>query len=312
MKHMNVVVQGSLIFDFITKAKFLPKLGQAVIGTDFGMFSGGKGANQAVQLARLGAKVHVIGRLGADFMGDFLLEKLNADHIDTSFILRDEKSNTSICAIHVDEKGNNTIIVVPLANASCCAGDVEAAEKQIEAADIVLTQMETTAEAMEATVKLATKHGKPVVLNPAPAGQVAPEILEKVCIITPNETEAEHITGIALSGFEAMEWRKHAADRFHEMGAKQVIITLGADGCYYSGPGKQLYAPAYPVKAEDSTAAGDAFNGALCYALASGMSIEEAIRYGNAAGAIAASRFGSQISLCTNAELSAFFANHKP
>jgi ribokinase len=306
MQQIRAVVQGSLIFDFLTKAKVLPKPGQTVSGTNFGMFSGGKGANQAVQLARMGARVHMIGRVGCDFMGDFLLEKIRAEGIDASFILKDEKINTSLCAIHIDEEGRNDIIIVPLANARCGAGDVDAAEEQIAAADIVLTQMETTAEAMERTVKLAAKYGKKAVLNTAPAGAVSPEILEKVFAVTPNESEAEQITGIIQDDFEAAEWRKRAAARFHEMGAERVVITLGAAGCYYSGPGEQWHIPAYSIKAEDSTAAGDAFNGALCYALALGKSMKEAVWYGNAAGAIATSRFGSQASLCSYDELTKF------
>ena len=311
MKQVRVVVQGSLIFDFFAKAKVLPKVGQTVSGTDFGMFSGWKGANQAVQLARLGAKVHMIGRVGCDFTGDFLLEKLQAETIDTSFILRDKETSTSLCAVHIDEEGRNAIIIVPLANARCAAADVETAEKEIAVADILLTQCETTTEAMEAAVTLAAKFGKPVVLNPAPAVKVEPEILEKIFILTPNETEAEQIAGIAQGAFEPPEWRKRAAARLREMGAKRVIITLGADGCYYSGDGEELYVPAFPIKPSDSTAAGDAFNGALCYALAMGKGVEEAIRYGNAAGAIAASRFGSQASLCTMKELSSFLTEHE-
>jgi ribokinase len=281
-------VQGSLIFDFFAKAKVLPKVGQAIIGTDFGMFSGGKGANQAVQFARLGAKVYMIGRIGTEFTGDFLMDKLHAEGIDTSFIIRDKESSTSLCAVHVDEEGRNDIIVVPLANGRCKASDVEAAEKEIARADVLLTQLETTHEAMEAFVNLGVKHGKPVVLNPAPASSVKPEILEKVFILTPNETEAEAISGIMQDEYPAPEWRKRAAARLHEMGAKQIIITLGAEGCYYSTREKEIYVPAFSIKAEDSTGAGDAFNASFSYALALGKNVEEAIRYGNAAGAIAA------------------------
>jgi ribokinase len=308
MKQVKAVVQGSVIFDFVTKAKVLPKVGQAVIGTSLGMFSGGKGANQAVQLARLGAKVHLIGRIGRDFTGDFLLEKLRAECVDTSFVIRDEESSTSLCAIHVDEAGHNAIIVVPQANARCRAADVEAAEEKIAAADVVLTQLETTKEAMEAVVNLGIKHGKPVVLNPAPASTVAQEILEKVYILTPNESEAEQLSGISQEEFEGPVWRELAAKRLHELGVKRVLITLGVDGCYYSDAKKRRHVPTYSLKAEDSTGAGDAFNAAFCYALALGLPIDEAIRYGNGAGSLAASRFGSQASLCTIDELNVLLA----
>jgi ribokinase len=310
MKQVRVVVEGSLIFDFMTKAKALPRVGQALLGTGFTMGSGGKGANQAVQLARLGADVCMIGRIGVDFMGDFLLEKLNAEKIDTSFIIRDKESSTSICAIHVDEQGRNDIIVVPLANSRCCAPDVDVAEKRIAEADIVLTQLETTNEAMEKTVELGVKYGKRVVLNPAPASPVRSEILKKVFLVTPNENEAEEITGIMQGDYPAEEWRKRAASSLHEQGAKNVILTLGEAGAYYSSEGKELFVKAFTVKPEDSTAAGDAFNGALCYALAVGKSMEEAIVWGNAAGALAVSKIGSQSSLCNMEELSAFLKNN--
>jgi len=306
MKQIRVVVEGSLIFDLMTKAKTLPRVGQTLLGTGFAMGSGGKGANQAVQLARLGADVTMIGRVGADFMGDYLLEKLKGEKIDTSFIIRDKESSTGICAIHVDEEGRNDIIVVLLANSRCSAPDVEAAEKRIAEADIVLSQLETTNEAMEKTVELGVKYGKRVILNPAPASPVRSEIFNKVFLVTPNEKEAEEISGVMQGDYPPEEWRKRAASSFHEQGAKNVILTLGEAGAYYSSEGKELFVKAFKIKPEDSTAAGDAFNGALCYALALGKSVEEAIVWGNAAGALAVSRIGSQSSLCTMEELAAF------
>jgi ribokinase len=306
MGTVKAVVQGSMIFDLVTKAKVLPKVGQAVIGTGFGMFSGGKGANQAVQLARLGAGVTLIGRIGRDFMGDFLLERYREEGIHTEYITQDNETATSLCAIHVDEQGHNDIIVVPQANNRCSASDVEAAERSIAQADVVLTQLETTTEAMEKTVELGVKYGKPVVLNPAPASKISSELLKKVFLLTPNETEAEEISGIGQDEYDAEEWRKRAAGKMHDLGAERVIITLGEAGCYYSSWGEELFVPAFKIKPEDSTAAGDAFNGALCFALAQGKTVEEAMRWGTAAGALAASRFGSQASLCTMAELVSF------
>jgi ribokinase len=306
MKKVNAVVQGSLIFDFFTKAKVLPKPGQTVIGTGFGIFSGGKGANQAVQLARLGAHVTMIGRIGCDFMGDFLLERNRAEGVDTAFITRDRETGTSLCAVHVDEEGHNDIIIVPQANACCSPADVEAAEDRIAGADIILTQLETSYEAMEKTVSLGVTYRKPVVLNPAPASKISSEIMKKVFLITPNEAEAEEISGICQSEYSEAEWRKRTAGALHDLGAERIIITLGAAGCYYSAPDKEMFVPAFEVKTEDSTAAGDAFNGALCFALGQGKTIDNAILWGNAAGALAASKFGSQISLCSLKELEVF------
>jgi ribokinase len=310
MKTVKAVVQGSMIFDFFAKAKVLPKMGQTVIGTGFGIFSGGKGANQAVQLARLGAGVTMIGRIGTDFMGDFLLERHREEGISIEYITRDNETMTSVCAVHVDEQGHNDIIVAPQANGRCSAADVEAAEISIAEADVVLTQLETTTEAMEKTIELGAKYGKPVVLNPAPAAKISPEVLKKVFLLTPNETEAEEISGIGQDEYNAVEWRKRAAGKMHDLGAERVIITLGEAGCYYSLRGKEFFAPAFKIKPEDSTAAGDAFNGALCFALTRGKTVEEAMCWGNAAGALAVSRFGSQASLCTLAELVTFLDKH--
>jgi ribokinase len=159
---------------------------------------------------------------------------------------------------------------------------------------------------MEKTVELGVKHGKRVVLNPAPASPVKSEIFKKVFLVTPNENEAEEISGVMRSDYSTEEWRKRAASSLHELGAKNVILTLGDAGAYYSSEGKELFVKAFAIKPEDSTAAGDAFNGALCYALALGKSVEEAVVWGNAAGALAVSRIGSQSSLCTMEELSAF------
>lgn len=311
MYRVRILVQGSMLFDFFTKAKALPKVGQTVLGDYFGMFSGGKGSNQAVQLARLGAEVYMVGRVGCDFMGDFLIDRLKAEGINTSYIICDDSINTGLCAVHIDEMGRNAIIVVPLANTHCCKDDVYKAESLIATADAVLCQLETTVEAAECTLDLANKYNVPVVLNPAPAVNVPDRMFEKAYLITPNETEAEFFTGIKINEYPQEEWRELAAKRLHDMGAKRVVITLGANGCYYSDTDNSAYYPAFEINAVDSTAAGDAFNAALCFTLANKKSLPEAISYGNGAGALAASRFGSQVSLCSFEELDSFLKERR-
>ncbi|MCX7710339.1 MAG: ribokinase [Clostridia bacterium] len=301
----RIVVQGSMLFDFFTKAKELPKVGQTVLGNYFGMFSGGKGSNQAVQLARLGAEVYMIGRVGCDFMGDFLLDKLRSEGMDTAYIVRDDSIHTGLCAVHIDERGRNDIIVVPLANTHCCREDVLKAESLISSAEIVLCQLETTVEAAYCAMELANRHGKPAVLNPAPAVEIPQEMVRWAYLFTPNETEAEFYSGINQNDFAPEIWRELAAERLRELGASRILITLGKDGCFYYDGKDKIHYPAFAVNAVDSTAAGDAFNAALAYALAMKKNIPEAIRYANGAGSLAASRFGSQASLCNIAELEA-------
>jgi ribokinase len=308
----RIVVIGSLVFDFVAKAVRLPRTGETVLGEQFGMFPGGKGANQAVQAGRLGAEVYLVGRLGDDFLADRLLASLAESGVATEFIQRDRSVKTASCCIHVDAHGNNAIIIVPEANRACSPEDVDRAASVLRSADLVLCQLEIPTATVAYALARAARSGVPAILNPAPAQEISGSLLSQVSILTPNETEAEFLTGFARSEdlpLAGESWVAGAAQRLLGLGPRTVIITLGERGAYLAtGSGGRLL-PAYPVAVVDTTAAGDAFNGALAVALAEGKQIEEAVAFANAAGALATTRAGAQPSLAWREELERFRAS---
>jgi ribokinase len=302
----RIVVVGSLVFDFVAKAPRLPRKGETVLGEQFGMFPGGKGANQAVQAGRLGAEVYLVGRVGDDFLAEQLLASLTESGVATEFVQRDPSVKTASCCIHVDEAGNNAIIIVPQANLACSLDDVEAAAKVLRSADILLCQLEIPTATVAHAIALAVASRVPTILNPAPAQQVPLALLSQVTILTPNETEAEFLSGnAALETPDSTDdtWAADAAQKLLALGLQTVLITLGERGCYLAtGSCRQLIA-SYPVPVVDTTAAGDAFNGALAVALAEGREMEDSIAFANAAGALATTRVGAQPSLAWRTEL---------
>jgi ribokinase len=301
----RIVVIGSLVFDFVAKAPRLPRTGETVLGERFGMFPGGKGANQAVQAGRLGAEVYLIGRVGDDFLADRLLTSLTESGVATDFIQRDRSVNTAACCIHVDEQGNNAIVIVPEANLACSPDDVDRAAQVLRSADIVLCQLEIPIPTVAYALAVASQSQVPTILNPAPAQQIPASLLSLVNILTPNETEAEFLTGPA-SRTASDSWAAGAAQKLLAVGPQTVIITLGERGAHLATRSGQRLIPAYPVAVVDTTAAGDAFNGALAVALAEGKEIEEAVAFANAAGALAATRAGAQPSLAWREEIDRF------
>ncbi|MDR3643895.1 MAG: ribokinase [Clostridia bacterium] len=305
-RKIRIAVAGSMIFDFVASADRLPKTGETVIGNSFGMFSGGKGANQAVQAAKLGAEVYMIGRVGDDFLGERLMEGLKKTGVITDYIKKDPTSHTAACCIHVDANGDNAIIIAPEANMSVTADDIRSAGEVIQSADIFISQLEIAMPAVEYAVGLASEHGVPVVLNPAPHRAVSKELFKRADVVTPNETEAEFYTGIPMEKSNIEECAAANAEKLMAMGAKSVVITLGKKGAFlaYEGIRKRIDTP-YVVPV-DTTAAGDAFNGALAVALAEGRSMEQAVVFANGAGALAASKAGAQSSICDRAQLEAF------
>ncbi|HOW70581.1 MAG TPA: ribokinase [Phycisphaerae bacterium] len=316
-KKPRVVVVGSLVFDCVALADRIPRKGETVLGQSFGTFSGGKGANQAVAAARLGAEVFMVGRVGQDDRARFLLANLNTSGVNTEFVKADPVAGTGACCIHVDAAGENTIIIVPQANLACAPEDVDAARKVIASADAVVCQLEIAMPAVVRAVDLANELGVRVILNPAPAGSFPAGLFAKATYLTPNETEAEFFTGVALppcgSGVgRDNDWEARASARLLDMGPGKVIITLGQRGAYLATRNTRQLIPSYPVKAVDTTAAGDAFSGALALALAEGRSDEQAIAFANGAGALAATRAGSQPSLPTRQELDDFLRCAKP
>ncbi|HEY9792873.1 MAG TPA: ribokinase [Candidatus Obscuribacterales bacterium] len=300
----HVVVVGSLSVDFVMRVPRRPQKGETIAGSDFNTFVGGKGNNQALAAARAGAKVHMVGRVGTDSYGDRLIETLTRDGIDPQFIFRDKEVGTGIANIYVDPEGDNSIVIVPQSNARLSRQDVEKAQDIILDAKVVLLQMEIPDDAILAAAELGQKANAIVILNPAPAppsGRLPKGLLSYIDLVVPNQTEIALLTGIAA---DTRESAKEAAVLLQQQGVAQVIVTLGEQGALFiNADGKDKMIPSYKVKAVDSTAAGDAFCGALAAALASGKPIEDAISVGCAAGALAVTRAGAEPSLPTASEI---------
>lgn len=298
----RIVVLGDMIYDCFIWADHLPHMGETVSGFDSGFFSGGKGANQAVQAARLGAEVYLISMVGNDDRGKFLCAELAKAGVDVSHVIISEEHSTSTCCVHVDKEGNNAIIVDPMANECITREEILACRQLIESADVFMTQLQVNTEAVEIAVKIAYEAKVPVVLNPAPAKTVSETVFRMADFITPNETEAEFYTGVTVTN----ENLEEIAERFRMAGARGVIITLGSRGAYYAVDGEQGIVPAFKIEPVDATAAGDSFNAVFAYAVACGKSVSEAVRVGNAAGALTATRKGSQVSMPNGNEIDKF------
>jgi ribokinase len=272
----------------------LPAPGETVLGGDFFMNPGGKGANQAVAAARLGGEVHFVCKVGKDVFGETALQQFKQDGINTQFVTQDPLAPSGIALINVDAKGENCITVASGANNCLSKGDIDAASEIFEAGDFVLTQLETPLETVVYAAKIAAKKGLKVVLNPAPAAELPAELFPHLYAITPNETEAEILTGVAVTNLLSAE---KAANILLNKGVQHVIITLGADGAFYKTAYETEPIPVAKVEAKDTTAAGDCFNGALVVGLSEGMSWTEAITFACKAASISVTRLGAQASM---------------
>ncbi len=301
----SIVVVGSSNTDLVVRAPALPGPGETVLGSAFLVAPGGKGANQAVAAARLGARVTLVARLGADEFGDRALAALRREGIDTTFVARDAEAASGVALIVVSESGENAIAVAPGANMRLAAADVDRAAPAIREADALLLQLETPLPTVRHAATLAMKAGVPVILNPAPAAPLAGELLSRVSVLTPNELEAAALTGTSASGVDAA---RQAALRLHASGVADVVITLGREGALMEGEAGSGHVPGCAVTAVDTTAAGDAFNGALAVALAEGASLERAVRFANRAAALSITRPGAQPSLPTREAVESFAA----
>jgi ribokinase len=296
----KIVVVGSSNTDMVVRSGHLPARGETVLGEKFIMTAGGKGANQAVAAARLGAEVAFVARLGRDMFGERSLAGYQAEGIKTDYIVRDDDEPSGVALIVVDERAENIIAVAPGANGRLSPVDVYAAEPALEEADCVLLQLEIPLEAVRAAIDLARRHGVRTILNPAPAQALPDELLRKVDVLTPNEHEAAKLMGEhADSALEALIAR----------GAGSVVMTCGAAGCEVMSNGKRQQVPGYRVEAVDTTGAGDCFNGALAVALAHGLTLVDAARYANAAAALAVTRFGAQSSMPTDEDVQEFLSS---
>ena len=289
----NITVLGSYNTDLIVGLERLPRPGETILGGRFQTAAGGKGANQAVAAARAGGKVSFIARLGRDSFGDKALAALREDGIDVSHVSRDARSPSGVALILVARGGENSIAVAGGANGRLSATMVEKARAAIAGADILLMQLETPLATIEAAVRIAAESGTRVILNPAPAKALSDALLRKVSILTPNESEAEMLTGIRQNGPAAAE---KAALKLLRRGVQSVIVTLGARGALIASDAGTKFIRGFKVKAVDTTAAGDTFNGALAVAFTEGMTMEKAVEFANAAAALSVTRAGAQTS----------------
>jgi len=300
----RIVVVGSFITDLVFRTPRRPKLGETIIGLEFGLFTGGKGYNQAIGAARLGAEVVMVGRLGQDMFGDLFIKSLDKEGVNAVHVGRDAEAGTGVANPVIDvEAGNNSIIIVPRANMRLSPQHSDQARDVITSADILMLQLEVPLETTIYAARIAHENGVKVLLNPAPAQPLPPELFSLVDILTPNEVEASQLTGIEIN---TPENALQASRRLVEMGVGRVVMTLGARGAYLYGPeGGDLVSP-FKVEMVDPTAAGDAFCAGFAVALARGMDPKQAVRHGNASGALAATVLGAEPSMPTLAKVTEF------
>ena len=290
----KILVIGSSNMDLVIQADHFPRPGETIIGGNFSMIPGGKGANQAVAAARLGGKVALVAQVGDDLFGQANLDNYQREGIDIANVERHPDVPTGVALISVDKSGENTIIVASGANAEMGINNLERASMLFEWADVVLLQLEIPLEVVTEAARMAKAQGKKVILNPAPARSLPAELLENVDIITPNETEAEFLTGISVSDISSAAL---AAARFNASGIQKVIITLGENGAFLAEGNIEEIIPTQRVKAVDTTAAGDTFNGALAVALGRGESINTAVTFALKAATLSVQRLGAQTSI---------------
>jgi ribokinase len=309
----KIAVVGSLSCDMVMQVPRRPQKGETIIGTAFNIFVGGKGNNQALAIARNGAAVNMIGKIGTDLFGDRVAAKLEETGVNTKFLYRDSEIGTGIADIIVDAEGDNYISIAPQANGRLCARDIDNAKSAIQECSYLLMQLEISVETVTHAAKLAKELGLTVVLNPAPApadGILPDELLKHVDIIIPNQTEAELLTGIKVVDIiSAID----AAKALQSKGIKQVIITMGEMGALLVDDNCMPHmTPSFEVSVTDTTAAGDAFCGGLLAALASGKKLHSAMDFACAAGALATTKLGAEPSLPTLTEVKQLVETREP
>lgn len=294
----RICVLGSMNMDIVLKVKNMPQVGETIMSKAMEKIAGGKGANQAVAAKRSGADVYMIAKVGRDDNGVILTEELEKDNIDVRYVFKDNKEPTGMAIINVDDNGDNSIIVVSGANMAINSNEISSIEGVIEESNIVITQFETPMDMSIEAFKLAKKHDKLTILNPAPAREIDDELLKYTDIIIPNETEAALLTNIEVKDLDS---GKRAAEEFFKKGVKCVIITLGEKGAAVITKENSEIVPAYKVEAIDTTAAGDSFIGALSSAIdAENLNFEDvkaAVKFGNKVSSIAVQRKGAQPSI---------------
>ncbi len=301
----RITVVGSLNMDFIVRTPRIPQPGETIVGGEFHTAPGGKGANQAVAAARLGGRVSMVGQVGNDAFAQALLEGLDVDGVDRTFVTRDRVAATGVAFIVVDEAGENTIVVASGANMHLSPADMAAAESAITEADVLLLQLEIPLATVVQAARVAHAHGVTVILNPAPACPLPHELLSLVDVLVPNAGETAQLTHSPVRNQAEIE---AAAIALCELGVNTAVLTLGKRGALLVEKGEKKLVPAFEVASVDTTAAGDAFVGGFAVAVAEGRTLTEAVRWGNATGALATTQLGAQPSLPTRRAVEALLA----
>jgi len=289
----KILVIGSSNTDMVIKTDKLPFPGETILGGIFLMNPGGKGANQAVAAARLGGKVTFITKRGNDLFGNQAVGLLMREDIDTQYVVKDTELPSGVALITVDSTGENIIVVAPGSNGNLLQDDIPTKIFETGKFEILLLQLEIPISTVEYSAVTASENGIKVILNPAPAQKLSDNLLKHTWLITPNETEAEILIGITVHNISTAE---NAASSLQKKGVENVIIMMGASGAYIKSESFTGMVPGVKVKAVDTTAAGDVFNGALAVALAEGKDLEEAVAFANKAASISVTRMGAQAS----------------
>ena len=299
----NIVVLGSFVTDLTSRQKGLPRPGETILGNVFAVGAGGKGSNQAVAAHRAGANVILSTKLGRDMFADMAMDFYKKEGMSVDYVFRDDTLSTGTALIMVDEvSAQNLIVVVPSACMNLLPGEIEKVSDAIRAADILLVQMEINPEATFRAVDIAHATGVPVLFNPAPAGFVPDEVFRKITVITPNETEAEALTGVQVT---TKADAQRAAKILQEKGVENVIITMGDKGAFLMTQEAETWIDSITVDAVDTTGAGDAFNGGLAAALSEGMDLIRATRFANCVGALSVTRRGTAPAMPYRSEIDA-------
>jgi ribokinase len=306
----SIVVVGSVNLDLVCVGKKIPAPGETVWGDSFQTFHGGKGANQAVAVGQLGYPVSMVGKVGDDEFGRQLRGGLRAADVNVRAVGTAKGTASGVALITVDRQGQNSISVIPGANGKLLPQDLEKSLPQLRSAGMILTQLEISMETVEYLCSVAHRYQVPLMLDPAPARPIPRKLLSHVTYLTPNETETCALCG-ASSAELSLSSVGEFAQKLQTGGVANVIIKMGSRGAYLAGAdGLRKKVPAFKVRAVDSTAAGDAFNGALAVALMRGIGLEEAARYATAAAAISVMRAGAQPAMPTGIEVSNFLESH--
>lgn len=290
----KILVIGSSNTDMVIKTRKFPSPGETILGGRFFMNPGGKGANQAVAARRLGGMVSFVGKIGDDIFGKQAMQLLEDEGINVDFVATDPQNPSGVALITVDANAENSIVVAPGSNGTLCAADFDRALSILDESDIVLLQLEIPISTVNYIAEVASGKGKKILLNPAPADQLSDDLLKNIYAITPNESEAELLTGIRATDLESA---KMAAFVLKNKGIKVVIITMGAAGAFVLSDEYSGMVSAPKVEATDTTAAGDTFNGALAVALSEDMDLKQAVDFACKAASVSVTRIGAQSSI---------------